>query len=157
MATKAEKQSAIDCYVTAQKEMGKALKQSHNPFYKSHVKPQGSAYAELSNVLNACMEAFNNNGFMVTQPSGRDEYGDYVDTVVTHITDKSFTSRVYLVIEKQTMQGLGSAITYARRYGALQMAGIAPEDDDGNEASKTPRKDLPIPTKEKTQSEGDNF
>jgi len=148
MATKAEKQSAIDCYVKAQKEMGKALKNATNPHYRSQ-------YADLGNVLDACMEAFNNNGFMVTQPSGRDEGGDYVDTVVTHITDKSFTSRVHLVIEKQTMQGLGSAITYARRYGALQMAGIAPEDDDGNEASKTPRKNLPIPTKEKTQSEGD--
>ena len=144
MATKAEKQSAIDCYVKAQKEMGKALKNATNPHYRSQ-------YADLGNVLDACMEAFNNNGFMVTQPSGRDEYGDYVDTVVTHITDKSFTSRVYLVIEKQTMQGLGSAITYARRYGALQMASIAPEDDDGNEASKTPRKDLPIPNKKEEE------
>ena len=59
----------------------------------------------------------------------------------------AFQSKVYLVIEKQTMQGLGSAITYARRYGLLQMAGIAPEDDDGNEASKTPVKHKPIPTK----------
>lgn len=32
------------------------------------------------------------------------------------------------------MQGLGSAITYARRYGLLGLAGIAPEDDDGNAA-----------------------
>ena len=146
MATKAEKQSAIDCYVKAQKEMGKALKNATNPHYRSQ-------YADLGNVLDACMEAFNNNGFMVTQPSGRDEGGDYVDTVVTHITDKSFTSRVHLVIEKQTMQGLGSAITYARRYGALQMAGIAPEDDDGNEASKTPRKELPIPIKPETKGD----
>ena len=150
MATKAEKQSAIDCYVKAQKEMGKALKNATNPHYRSQ-------YADLGNVLDACMEAFNNNGFMVTQPSGRDEGGDYVDTILTHVTGATFVSRVPLILEKQTMQGLGSAITYARRYGALQMAGIAPEDDDGNEASKTPRKDLPIPTKEKTQSEGDNF
>tara|TARA_R110002020_G_scaffold217314_1_gene425136 strand:+ start:264 stop:722 length:459 start_codon:yes stop_codon:yes gene_type:complete len=151
MATKVEKQTAIECYVKAQTEMGKALKQSHNPFFKSPGKPQGSGYADLSNVLDACMEAFNNNGFMVTQPSGRDEHGDYVDTVVTHITDKSFTSRVYLVLDKQTMQGLGSAITYARRYGALQMAGIAPEDDDANEASTQPRKNLPIPPKKEEE------
>ena len=150
MATKEEKQSALDCYVKAQSEMGKALKNATNPHYRSQ-------YADLGNVLEACLKPFNDNGFILTQPSGRDESGDYVDTILTHVTGESFTSRVYLVIEKQTMQGLGSAITYARRYGALQMAGIAPEDDDGNEASKTPRKDLPIPTKEKTQSEGDNF
>ena len=158
MANKEEKQTALDCYLKAQTEMGKALKQSSNPFYKSQGKPQGSAYADLSNVLDACMEAFHNNGFIVTQPSGRDEAGnDYVDTILTHVTGATFVSRVPLILEKQTMQGLGSAITYARRYGALQMACIAPEDDDGNEASKTPRKDLPIPTKEKSQSEGDNF
>jgi hypothetical protein len=34
------------------------------------------------------------------------------------------------------MQGLGSAITYGRRYGLMSMAGIAPEDDDGNAAAK---------------------
>ena len=34
------------------------------------------------------------------------------------------------------MQGLGSAITYARRYGLLGMANLGAEDDDGNEASK---------------------
>ena len=149
MANKEEKQTALDCYLKAQTEMGKALKQSSNPFHKS-------SYADLSNVLEACMAAFHNNGFIVTQPSGRDEVGnDYVDTILTHVTGATFVSRVPLILEKQTMQGLGSAITYARRYGALQMACIAPEDDDGNEASKTPRKDLPIPTKEKTQTEGD--
>jgi hypothetical protein len=34
------------------------------------------------------------------------------------------------------MQGFGSAVTYARRYGLMAMAGIAPEDDDGNAAAK---------------------
>ena len=36
------------------------------------------------------------------------------------------------------MQGVGSAITYAKRYGILTLAGIEPEvkdDDDGNKAS----------------------
>jgi hypothetical protein len=147
MATKEEKQSALDCYLKAQTEMGKALKNATNPHFKSH-------YADLANVLEACMEAFHNNGFILTQPSGRDEAGnDYVDTILTHITGATFVSRVPLILEKQTMQGLGSAITYARRYGALQMAGIAPEDDDGNEASKTPRKDLPIPIKPETEGD----
>ena len=128
MASKPEIQQAISAYVKAQLEMGKALKNSTNPHFRS-------SYADLGNVCIACMPAFHNNGFAVTQPSGRNEYGDYVDTCITHITGSSFTSRVYLVIDKQNMQGLGSAITYARRYGLLQMAGIAPEDDDGNLAS----------------------
>jgi len=144
MVTKTEKQSALDCYVKAQKEMGKALKNASNPHFRSQ-------YADLGNVLEACLKPFNDNGFILTQPSGRDEGGEYVDTILTHVTGESFSSRVHLCIEKQTMQGLGSAITYARRYGALQMAGIAPEDDDGNEASKTPRKNLPIPPKKEEE------
>ena len=35
---------------------------------------------------------------------------------------------------KQDMQALGSALTYARRYGLAAMVGVAPEDDDGNAA-----------------------
>ena len=43
---------------------------------------------------------------------------------------------VPLIIGKNDMQGYGSAVTYARRYGLMTMAGIAPEDDDGNAAAK---------------------
>jgi hypothetical protein len=42
------------------------------------------------------------------------------------------------------MQGYGSAVTYARRYGLMAMAGIAPEDDDGNAAAKAaPKQEAP--------------
>ena len=62
MATKAEKQSALDCYVKAQTEMGKALKNATNPHFRSQ-------YADLGNVLEACLKPFNENGFILTQPS----------------------------------------------------------------------------------------
>ena len=48
------------------------------------------------------------------------------------------------------MQGLGSAITYARRYGLLGMVGLAPEDDDGNAAS-APTKPAPAPKPEQAK------
>jgi hypothetical protein len=42
---------------------------------------------------------------------------------------------------KNDPQGLGSAISYARRYGEAAICGIvAEEDDDGNAASEAPRK-----------------
>ena len=144
MANKSEKQVAIEDYVKAQQTMGKLIKD---------IKAHNYMYADLTGVLNACLTPFNDNGFTVTQPSGRDEYGDFVSTNITHITGMAFQSKVYLVIEKQTMQGLGSAITYARRYGLMEMADImqSGEDDDGAEAGKTPAKHRPIPTK----TEGD--
>jgi hypothetical protein len=45
-----------------------------------------------------------------------------------------------LIVGKNDMQGYGSAVTYARRYGLMAMAGIAPDDDDGNAAAN----DVPV-------------
>jgi hypothetical protein len=55
--------------------------------------------------------------------------------------------RVPLIVGKNDMQGYGSAVTYARRYGLMGMAGVAPEDDDGNAAAKAAPKaeDAPRP------------
>jgi hypothetical protein len=41
---------------------------------------------------------------------------------------------------KHDAQGYGSALTYARRYSLMAACGIAPEDDDGNSASRRPEK-----------------
>ena len=57
-------------------------------------------------------------------------------TSLIHVSGEKFQSVVYLVLDRQNMQGLGSAITYARRYGLLGLVGLAPEDDDGNAASQ---------------------
>jgi hypothetical protein len=38
---------------------------------------------------------------------------------------------------KNDAQGFGSALSYARRYSLMAACGIAPEDDDGNAATKT--------------------
>lgn len=119
---------AIKAYVKARKAMGAVIKNTINPHLKSK-------YADLGSVLDACQGALHDNGFAVLQPCGKDDHGAYVETVLAHESGESFASRVYLVIGKQDMQGVGSAITYARRYGLLGMAGLAPEDDDG-EATK---------------------
>ena len=41
---------------------------------------------------------------------------------------------VPLILIKNDMQGLGSAITYARRYGLMAAVGIAAEDEDDDGA-----------------------
>jgi len=128
---------AIKALVKAQKEMGAVIKNASNPHLKSK-------YADLGSVLDACQTALHSNGFAIVQPCGKDDHGAYVETVLAHESGESFASRVYLVVGKQDMQGVGSAITYARRYGLLGMAGLAPEDDDG-EATKAPKREAPPP------------
>lgn len=122
--------TAIKAFIKAQTEMGAAFKNASNPHLKSK-------YADLGSVMDAAMPALHANGFALMQPAGGDDRGLYVDTVLLHESGEQFSSRVYLVMGKQDMQSLGSAITYARRYGLMGMAGIVPEDDDG-EATKRP-------------------
>jgi hypothetical protein len=118
----------------AQANMGKALKQANNPHFRSK-------YADLGNVMDACLPALNEAGIALIQPTGEDEHGRYVETILIHgESGESLTCRVPLIVSKNDMQGYGSAVTYARRYGLMAMAGIAPEDDDGNAASKAPPK-----------------
>lgn len=134
-------QDAIKALCKAQTEMGKALKKAANPHLKSK-------YADLGSVMEACLPALHDNGFAVVQPSGADERGPYVETVLLHESGESFASRIYLVLGKQDMQAVGSAQTYARRYGLLGMAGIAPEDDDGEATKRPPRQEQPRPNPE---------
>jgi len=113
----------------AQSEMGKAMKDAENPHFRSK-------YADLSSVMDACMSALTKHGISLTQPFVSGEFGHFVKTVLTHgHSDTSVECSVPVLLGKQDMQGLGSAYTYARRYGLMGMAGIAPEDDDGNAAA----------------------
>ena len=125
----------------AQSEMGKALKSANNPHFRSK-------YADLASVMDACMPALTSHGIAVIQPTTDDDNGRFVETVLIHgETGETLKCRVPLIVSKDDMQGYGSAVTYARRYGLMSMAGIAPEDDDGNAAAKAPPKVQKAPTR----------
>jgi len=127
----------------AQAEMGRALKDTNNPHFKSK-------YADLASVCDACMPALSKHGIAVLQPCFDDETGRYVKTIFVHgQSGETAECRVPLIVQKNDMQGYGSAVTYARRYGLMGMAGIAPEDDDGNAAAKS------APTRQDAQSDFD--
>lgn len=127
----------------AQAEMGPALKDSTNPAFKSK-------YADLASVMAACMPALSKHGIAVLQPAFDDENVRYIKTIFVHgDTGEVAECRVPLIVAKNDMQGYGSAVTYARRYGLMGMAGIAPEDDDGNAAAKAPPKDEPKSTQKR--------
>lgn len=130
----------------AQIKMGKAIKQSQNPHFRSK-------YADLGAVMDACLPALNEAGIALVQPTRTDEHGThYVTTMLVHgESGEDLSCDVPLIIGKNDMQGYGSAVTYARRYGLMAMAGIAPEDDDGNAAAKN------APAKADTHAEAEWF
>lgn len=111
----------------AQSAMGAAKKDSTNPHFKSR-------YADLASIWEACREPLTKNGLAVVQLPGKDEAGYYVETVLTHGSGEFIAAKLHIVPTKDDPQGLGSAITYARRYGLAAVAGIAPDDDDGEAA-----------------------
>ena len=125
--------AAIKALCKAQAAMPPAIKDSTNPAFKSK-------YADLSSVQTACFPPFHSNGFAFMHRTARDESGLSLVTMLLHESGAIFECAVPLLVAKGDMQGMGSAITYARRYGIMCLSGVAPEDDDGNAAAKNPPK-----------------
>jgi hypothetical protein len=116
--------------VKAQKAFGPALKGSNNPAFKSK-------YADLSACVEAVIDSLNENGIFLTQKSVPCDSGVSVETIFLHESGEVFSGGVtHVPVTKQDAHGVGSALTYARRYGLMAACGIAPEDDDGNAAVK---------------------
>lgn len=120
----------------AQAVMEPLIKGAVNPAFKGEGKPKGTAYADLSDVVAAVRTPFTANGLSWRSFLVRgDGYTDW-RTVVTHgESDTSIECDVPLIVQKNDMQGLKSAITYAKRIGLESVSGLAPEDDDGNAAA----------------------
>lgn len=125
----------------AQNEMGGAVKDAKNPFFKS-------SYADLTSVIKAIKEPFNKNGLSYVQlPTTSDGgKGIGVKTILMHTSGQFIESEFYLPITKSDPQAGGSAITYARRYALQAMAGIPTADDDAEAAMM--RGKLPEKSKE---------
>jgi hypothetical protein len=120
--------------VKAQKAFGPALKTSTNPHFKSR-------YADLSACVEAVMGGLNDNGIALVQQLHEAEHGVTVETVFIHESGEMLNcGKLFVPATKQDAQGFGSALTYARRYSLMAACGIAPEDDDGNAASRKPEK-----------------
>jgi hypothetical protein len=113
----------------AQSEMGGAVKDANNPFFKSK-------YADLSAVIRAVKEPFANNDLSYVQFPIEESGRIGIETILMHSSGEWLSNSFTVQLSKQDAQGAGSAITYCRRYSLQAVAGIPSEDDDGNAASK---------------------
>ena len=114
----------------AQANMGKVVKGATNSAFKSK-------YADLADVVSVAMPALTEQGIAMFHMMVRDEQGAVMRTMLVHgASETSISCDVPLIINKQDMQGMKSATTYAKRIGLESLTGIAPEDDDGNAAAK---------------------
>jgi hypothetical protein len=126
-------------FIAAKKAFGPALKDRTNPAYRSK-------YADLGACLEAVDDALLNNGIALYQETFEDSTGVTLETVLLHESGEFIRcGKLHVPASKQDAQGYGSALSYARRYSLMTACGIAPEDDDGNAASKA-MSNKPTPT-----------
>lgn len=114
----------------AQRNIGGAVKDAANPFFKS-------TYADLGSVMSVCKGPLLDEGISVLQLVGKDESGGYLETILLHSSGEYISDRMQLVCSKQNdPQAMGSAISYARRYALQSTLFIPAVDDDAEGAMK---------------------
>lgn len=113
--------------VNAQKELGTVKKDADNPFFKSK-------YATLSACIEESRPVLTKNGLAVTQTTLADEGQNVLVTTLLHSSGQYLRGTYPINPVKQDPQGIGSAITYARRYAYSAILGLAQEDDYGEKA-----------------------
>lgn len=117
----------------AQTEIINAEMDATNPHY-------GSQYASLDSVMKAIRGPLSKNGIAFFQLPGRKttDKGDYLSltTVLAHESGQSIENHFEIYPPKQDPQGIGSAMTYLRRYAAMAICGIAGAYDDDAEGAR---------------------
>ncbi len=104
-----------------------AAKDSSNPFFKS-------SYADLASVWDAIRAPLSTLGLSIVQMPSAEGPKVTITTLLMHKSGQWISSDLTLTAKEDAPQAIGSAITYARRYALQSVAGVAPEDDDGERA-----------------------
>jgi len=113
--------------VAAIGELQNVAKTASNPYFKSK-------YAPLEAIVDATRPVLLKHGLAITQAPLFMEGMAGVETTIIHEAGHSTTTTLLLPLKDQSPQGVGGAITYARRYSLAAVCGLATEDDlDGNE------------------------
>lgn len=125
MEQSAEIGKLAEALAKAQAQMMGAKKDSKNPFFKSD-------YADLKSVTDAIKGPLNDNDISWVQGVGNSENGwPSVTTMLMHKSGQFIKSSFALAPKKNDPQGVGSAVTYARRYSLAAICGVYQTDDDG--------------------------
>ena len=95
-------------------------------------------YADLANVYETIRKPLSEHGFAYFHSMTTDQDGkEFVETLLMHESGGTFKTRLPVINKSRDMQGLGSAITYAKRYGISMIVGLAHEEDDNGQRAGT--------------------
>ena len=132
----------MPAFIKAQGNFAPALKKAENPHFKSK-------FVALDGVIDAVSDALRAEGIAIMQQTDVTENGGTIlISRLIHESGEWIAGRYPVHPVKSDPQGEGSALTYARRYALMALVGIAPEDDDGNAATKAANKEQAAPITE---------
>jgi hypothetical protein len=115
--------------LAAQKAITFASKDATNPHFNNK-------YADLPAVIDAVKGPLNEAGiFFIQSPSPSDDGKLHLTTRLIHESGEWIEDTAVTPLQKSDPQGVGSAITYMRRYSLAAITGLYQDDDDGNAAS----------------------
>ena len=118
--------------VQARAKIGAIKKSAKNPHFRSD-------YAPIDEIITAIQPALTGHGLHLMNDVRSENAGEIiVSAALYHVSGEWMeTEGVRIKLGKDDAQGVGSAITYGRRYTVKSILGLADEDDDGNAASKS--------------------
>lgn len=125
-------------------ELAKALAEAQGKFtfaLKDSMADMGTKggrrkYADLQAVIEAVKPHLAAAGLAVVQAPMPNPNGISLRTTLMHSSGQWIAGQIDLPIDRMGgIQGMGSALTYARRYALSALVGIAADEDDDGEAS----------------------
>jgi hypothetical protein len=113
----------------AQHAIAKVARDASNPHFNSR-------YASLTEIAEAVLPALNGAGISVLQPATASAGMVEVTTILLHTSGQWLRATHQIPVSRNDAQGVGSALTYARRQALQSLLTVAPagEDDDGEGA-----------------------
>jgi len=125
--------------VKAQGAMPAVGKEGNNPAFRSR-------YMTLDGILAVAVPVLTKHGIAVVQGSQVESLDESqrpvavcIETRLLHESGEWLAVEAIIPVSKQDAHGMGSAITYGRRYSLASILGImADEDDDANNAVSVP-------------------
>lgn len=125
--------SLNEALLNVQKNAPAIQKDAINPAFG-----RGSKYISLDGLMPIILPLLNAENILLSQAPSNIDGEPALTTILTHVPSEDTVSYTMpLILDKNTAQGQGSAITYAKRYSILGiLALVADTDDDGNKASE---------------------
>jgi len=117
--------------VAALGELRNIPKDKVNPHFKSR-------FTSLDAILDATRPVLAKHGLAMSQEPVFEDNMAGVVTRIIHAGGESRESKLLLPLRDQSAQGVGSCLSYARRYSAAAVLGIASDEDDDGQQASTP-------------------